>query len=221
MNRLSSHLRNMWVLWPFFICFALLVLLSSYNTGSQAATTAQGPEATATPTCSPTGCAQARRFGYQPYRYDMRPTFVAAASNSLPPGTAVPYYNLIKHGLTPTMEPVSAARPISHVIQRGMAWHESHWTQFGNSVGAPENSYACTLVGDSCGYGVMQITSCMNVGLTPTPPPYACGWFEPSRVAGELTYNIGTGTNFLIHKWDIVPSSIDDTDNTVTEQWYY
>lgn len=101
-----------------------------------------------------------------------------------------------------------------------MAWQESHWTQFGDSVNAPDNSYGCTMVGDTCGYGVMQITTCMDVGLTPTPPPGACGWYDPPRVAGELTYNVGTGTNFLIKKWNYVPT-IGDNDHTVTEQWYY
>lgn len=105
-----------WVWFPLLACFALLVLFSSYNTDSQAANALKRPEApTATPTCSATGCVQARRFGYQPYRFDMRPTFVAAASNSL--GTSAPYYDLINHGVPPTKEPVTTARPIPHIIQ--------------------------------------------------------------------------------------------------------
>jgi hypothetical protein len=79
-----------------------------------------------------------------------------------------------------------------------MAWQESHWLQFANSENDPDNTYACTLVSEDCGYGLMQITSCMSDG---------CGWFAPIRVAGELTYNLGTGTNFLIKKWNEMPRS--------------
>jgi len=42
----------------------------------------------------------------------------------------------------------------------------------------PDDRYACTLVSRDCGYGLMQITSCMKDG---------CGWFYPIRVSGELT----------------------------------
>jgi hypothetical protein len=169
--------------------------------------------AQATPTCPspPVGCPQARLYSYQPWRYDMRPTFNEAASNAL--GDKGPNYDKINRGLPPNMtqEIVSSLRPIPHIILRGMAWQESHWLQFANSENDPDNTYACTLVSEDCGYGLMQITSCMSDG---------CGWFNPIRVVGELTYNLGTGTNFLIKKWNEMPF-IGDNDHTVPEQWYY
>jgi hypothetical protein len=115
-----------------------------------------------------------------------------------------------------TQEIVSSLRPIPHIILRGMAWQESHWLQFAEGMNDPDDRNVCTLIGyyvptQSCGYGLMQITSCMSDG---------CGWFAPIRVAGELSYNLGTGTNFFIKKWNEMPF-IGDNDHTVPEQWYY
>ena len=57
------------------------------------------------------------------------------------------------------------------------------------------------------------MTSCMSTG---------CGWFTPSRVAGEIAYNIGTGTNFLIReKWNKLDFYIGDNNHTKGEDWYY
>jgi hypothetical protein len=169
------------------------------------------PTPTPAPTCppQPAGCSQRGVYGYQPSRYEMRSTFNDAASNSL--GNNAPTYDKINHGIPPEKESVSASRPIPHIILRGMAWQESHWLQFANSENDPDNTYACTLVSEDCGYGLMQITSCMSDG---------CGWFNPIRAVGELTYNLGTGTNFLIKKWNEVPF-IGDNDHTIPEQWYY
>ncbi|MGC8788023.1 MAG: hypothetical protein ACP5Q1_11425, partial [Anaerolineae bacterium] len=198
----------------FYLSLAMLVLSYSISSGTAGAS----PATQATPTCPapPAGCPQARIYGHQPGRYDMRSTFNDAASNAL--GSNGPSYNLINRGLPPNMtqESVSALRPIPHIILRGMAWQESHWLQFADGVNDPDNRDACTLIGyyvptQSCGYGLMQITSCMSNG---------CGWFTPSRVAGELPYNLGTGTNFLIQKWNAMPF-IGDNDHTVAEQWYY
>jgi hypothetical protein len=140
----------------------------------------------------------------------MRSTFNDAAGNAL--GSNAPTYDRIKRGPTPTLEYVSSSRPIPHVILRGMAWQESHWLQFGNSVNDSDNTHACTLVSGDCGYGLMQMTSCMNDG---------CGWFAPGRVAGELVYNLGTGTNWLIKKWNAMSAIIGEKDHTFPEEWYY
>lgn len=209
MNRLSPHSRNVRT-WSFLLTLlALLALLMHHSIDFQPA--GASPAAQATPTCPapPAGCPQARVYGYQPRRYDMRPTFNDAASNTL--GNRGPSYDQINRGLSPTPESVSPSRPIPHIILRGIAWQESHWLQFANSVSDPDDTYACTLVTGGCGYGLMQITSCMSNG---------CGWFTPSRVAGELAYNLGTGTNFLIKKWNTA-LFIGDNDHTAPEQWYY
>jgi len=209
MSHLSPCSRGVWNLFLLPICLVLVGLFLSHIAGTQSVGAL--PAAQATPTCPPTGCTQARAYGYQPRRYDMRSNFNDAAANAL--GSNGPTYNLINRGLPPNMtqESVSASRPILHVILRGMAWQESHWLQFANSVNDADNIHACTLVSGDCGYGLMQITSCMSDG---------CGWFTPSRVAGELAYNLGTGTNFTIQKWNQMPF-IGDNDHTVAQQWYY
>lgn len=216
MPRLIPHLRNVGALLCALMCFALLALFS--RSSSQAAPTFQGPQAT--PTCPPHGCSRAwtpRYYGFQPPRDDLRPTVNAAARNEL--GANGPPYEWINHGIPPVQEPVTADRPIPHLLLRGVAWQESRWLQFADSVFDPDNRYACTLIGHdpsgTCGFGMMQITTCMN---TPLPPD--CGWVDPTRVSRELGYNLGTGTNFFIKKWNVVPY-VGDNDHTVTAQWYY
>ena len=162
-------------------------------------------------TCPTTTCSEERVEGFQPVRYDMRSTFNDAASNNL--GSNGPTYKLINRGLPPSMiqESISASRVISHIILRGVAWQELHWLQSANSVSDPDNLTACTLVAGDCGYGVTQVTSCMVDG---------CGWFDPGRVSGELAYNVGTGTNILIEKWN-EGNFIGENDHTFPEEWYY
>lgn len=196
------------------LLFLLLIWAAMAMSSSEYSTLAMvSPLAGPTPTCPapPAGCPQSRVYGYQPQRYEMRPTFNKAANNTL--GNGGPTYSQINRFLPPNtiQENVSDWRPIPHIILRGVAWQEAHWLQFANSVGDSDNTYACTLVSSDCGYGLMQITSCMNNG---------CGWFMPIRASGELTYNLGTGTNFLIQKWNAAPF-VGDNDHTSAEQWYY
>ncbi len=166
----------------------------------------------------PAGCPQERVYGYQPYRYDIRSTFNDAAGNLL--GNDGPTYGQAARGLPPefggtgiTYVDISSARPLPQIVLRSMGWQESTWKQFS----AADGDYGCTLVSLDCGYGVMQMTSCMDTG---------CGWFEPERAAGELAYNLGVGTNFLVQeKWNWFSTPIyrliGDNDHTVPEDWYY
>lgn len=197
-----------------FLLLLLLIWAAMAMSFSEYSTLAMvSPLADPTPTCPapPAGCPQSRVYGYQPQRYNMRLAFNKAANNTL--GNGGPTYSQINRFLPPNtiQENVSDWRPIPHIILRGVAWQEAHWLQFANSVGDSDNTYACTLVSSDCGYGLMQITSCMNNG---------CGWFTPIRASGELTYNLGTGTNFLIQKWNAAPF-VGDNDHTSAEQWYY
>ncbi len=218
MSRLSAHSQHTLVLFSLLVCFVAVTLFLSSTISS--GTAGASPMAQATPTCPPSGCVYDRVYGYQPRRYDMRSTFNDAASNAL--GNNGPSYNQINRGLPPNMtqETVSASRPIPHIILRGMAWQESHWLHFADSVADSDNTYACTLIGydpgETCGYGLMQITTCMNED--PLPPE--CTWLVPVRVAGEWPYNLGAGTNMLIQKWNEMPF-IGDNDHTIPEQWYY
>jgi len=179
MNRLSSHLRGIGLLFLFLTSLTWMAVTLAYSDNSELA--AASPPAQATPTCPPNGCDQARVYGYQPRRYDMRSTFNDAASNAL--GNNGPPYDRINRGLPPSMiqEPVTASRPIPHIALRGMAWQESHWLQFADSIDDSDSTYACTLMSSAgdCGFGLMQITSCMSNNDND------CGWFTRSRVAGR------------------------------------
>jgi len=181
------------------------------------------PLAQATPTCQPlpTECPQARARGYQPDRYAVRTTFNDAACNTL--GSDAPTYMQIARGLPPayggsgiTYESVSTSRPMPHPVLRAMGWQESNWKQFADNKGTdPDNASFCTYV-YNCDYGLMQIHTGMGGGAG----------FVPSRVAGELAYDVGTGTYLLIDKWNYLSSPtpvrlIGANDHTVSEDWYY
>lgn len=186
----------------------LLGILLSCQTVSAAALYTVYPQQT----CPPTTCVQERVYGYQPARYTtLRPVFFAAASNSL--GEDGPTYKLINRGLPPNtyQETVSVLRPIPHPLLRAITWQESQWLQFADSVGDADNQYACTFLSYDCGYGLTQVTSCMTDG---------CGWFSPTLVSGVYTYNLGTGANILIEKWN-AQAFAGDNDHTLIEEWYY
>lgn len=218
MSPLVARSPHTLVLFFLLMCFVVATLFLNSAIGPKA--TGASPMAQSTPTCPPSGCVYDRVYGYQPRRYDMRSTFNDAASNAL--GNNGPSYDQINRGLPPNMtrETVSASRPIPHIILRGMAWQESRWLQFANSVSDPDSAYACTLIGydpgGTCGYGLMQITTCMNE--YPLPPE--CTWLSPARAAGEWPYNLGAGMNTFIQKWNAMPF-IGDNDHTVPEEWYY
>ena len=175
------------------------------------------PAPTATPTASPTppcasvpdGCPEERVYGYQPFRWQMGAFFVQAAENTL--GSAAPVYDGIFTGRPPVRQTVSPQRPLPQVTLRGIAWQESAWLQFLSEAAPFDGVNACTIVSFDCGYGLMQVTSCMGGG---------CGWLEPDRAAAELPYNLGAGTNILIQKWNSVPY-IGDNDPTDPALWYY
>src|SRR5207253_545070 len=91
---------------------------------------------------------------------------------------------------------------------KAVAWTESTgWKQFNASYGQS----GTTVIAVDCGYGIMQITSFMD-GSDPA--------FVPSRVAAEPAYNIGTGAQFLINKWNVA-QYIGNNDPTIYENWYY
>ncbi len=179
------------------------------STARLSAVQAQSP--TATPPCPASNCPQPRAHGYQPLRSALLPAFRRAAINAL--SVDGPTYDAINVGLPPAMitRPLSSETSLPLPVLLAVAWQESHWVQFGDTVGASGGTEACTLLSPDCGYGIMQITSCMSDG---------CGWFDPLRVAGEITYNLGTGVNFLIRKWNHAPF-LGGNNPTIPEEWYY
>jgi hypothetical protein len=160
----------------------------------------------------PYACPIPRHFGYQPSRPVLKPLFIQAAENMLG-GNAPTYFRALR-GLPPNTEyvTISPAVPIPHLLLRGTAYQESIWVQFLYSWSNPDNQYGCTVLSFDCGYGMMQITSCMSDG---------CGWFSPHRVSAELLYNLGTGASFLINKWNGIPYYLGENDPTVASDWYY
>jgi hypothetical protein len=167
------------------------------------------------PVCpeSTSSCPVERYLGFQPSRASLAGSLVAAAGNAL--GDQAPAYDRIYYGLppNPSLVSVSPARPIPHILVRGVAWQESTWLQFAESFTNPENKNACTLLSFDCGYGLMQITSCMGAD--------GCGWFTPRRVSAEISYNLGAGANFLISKWNGIPYFLGENDHTHPADWYY
>ena len=147
-------------------------------------------------TCS-TSCVQPARCGQQPNRFTIAPTFDNAATNSL--GSSGPTYSLATRGVCPNVSQVavSPSNPIPSVILKAMGWQESSWRQFDCDHDFADE-WDWTYIGGSCDYGIMQV---VYTGTTT--------WFDPVRLAGEIPYNIGTGTNFLIkEKWNWLNSSV-------------
>ncbi len=169
------------------------------------------PAAPAASTCAPVpqGCPVERAYGYQPPRLQMGATFLQAAQNNL--GSAAPAYEGIFTGRPPVRQPVSPQRPLPHLTLRGIAWQESVWLQYLSDGPPYDGVHACTIVSFDCGYGLMQVTSCMSGG---------CGWLDPVRTAAELPYNLGAGVNILIQKWNSVPY-LGANDPTNPAEWYY
>lgn len=160
---------------------------------------------------APASCYQERAGSYQPRRSDLRPNLTAAAANLLP--GAIPYPAIFR-GDPPALVAVSPQEPIPPILLRGLFWAESRWLQFGENIFAPDNTYACTLVADDCGYGTAQITGCMTLGG-------GCDITNLDRtlVGNDLNYNLSTDVYTLINKWNGV-LTIGSNNHTEPEQWY-
>jgi len=140
----------------------------------------------------------------------MGPTFDNAATNSL--GSAGPTYDQIRRGICPNTSnvTVSPSNPIPSVILKAIGLVESSWRQF-DCDGDFTSEWDWTLISGACAYGVMQVVY-----------PGGTTWYDPGRLAGEVAYNIGTGTNFLIReKWNTLSTptcrQIGDNNHTRAE----
>jgi hypothetical protein len=164
---------------------------------------------TACPTCSGRPAAV---WGWQPHRSTLGSTFDDAATDSL---VDAPDYDQIWRGVCPdcSQVSVSTSEPIPNVTLKAIGFRESSWRQFDcDYPDHVDGSWDNTLISQDCGYGIMQMTSCMYDG---------CGWFTPNSVASSIEYNVGTGTNFLIRKWNQRSCYIGDRNHTDPEDWYY
>jgi len=141
-------------------------------------------------------CPEPAAYGRQPYPTEMANSFLMGGINLL--GEQGPNLLEIWEGYPPgEAELVSPYAPC--ILLNAIGYTESTgWKQFIANYG--QNGY--TVVSGDCGYGIMQITSGMGGGAG----------FDPTRVASEPAYNIGTGARLLIEKWNIVQNYIGDNN---------
>jgi hypothetical protein len=217
MWRLPAGLRTTWLLGLALTAFIVFLANITWTPDPGPVSARPLAQAAATPTCEPISCDWQRVNGYQPYRDEIRAVFNAAAVNDL--GSAGPVYIPIAYGLPPVQwVNVSPDRPIPHTVLRGMGWQESRWKQFADDKDVdPDDGYFCTLreEGGRCGCGLMQMTWCMT-------NPDECSWLDRGRTAGDLTYNLGAGTNWLISRWnDSAIPFLGSNDHTRPQEWYF
>ncbi len=150
-------------------------------------------------------CPEPASYGSQPYPGELVDAFERAGTNRLRNnGPTLPQ---IYKGYPPAqLRLVSPYVPC--ILLKAVGYTENPgWKQFD----ADYNQSGNTVISGDCGYGIMQITSGMGGG----------SGFEPSRVASEPAYNIGTGTRVLIQKWNSVNAYIGANNPYVVENWYY
>jgi hypothetical protein len=98
-------------------------------------------------------------------------------------------------------------------LLKGIASQETGWRQFcvpdtpADEVGGPSR----TIISFDCGYGIGQVTSGMHKGETPN--------FDRTKVAGDPTYNLATGTQILAAKWKAT-NCVGDNQPKIIEDWY-
>lgn len=150
-------------------------------------------------------CPEPTAYGRQPFLDELVNIFDRAGTNRL--GNAGPALPQIWKGYPPLQaKPVSPYVPC--ILLKAIGYTESTgWKQFYANYGQE----GWTVISGDCGYGIMQITSGMGGGAG----------FNPSRVAAEPAYNIGTGARILIQKWNGLNYYIGHNDPQVVEDWYY
>ena len=157
-------------------------------------------------TCTAQGtCPEPAAYGRQPYPSELVDDFDRAGTNRL--GTESPDLPQIWKGYPPAeAELIPPYAPC--ILLKAIGYTESTgWKQFNADYG----QYGDTVISFDCGYGIMQITSGMGGGAG----------FDPSRVAAEPAYNIGTGALILIQKWNWLDYYIGNNNPRVVEDWYY
>lgn len=99
------------------------------------------------------------------------------------------------------------------VLLKAISAHESvGWNQFCEPTGPVCTGKQQTIVACDCGYGLMQVTSGMNMGETSA--------YDPNRVAGDAAYNASVGSQILGTKWNYGPA-VGDRQLDVIEDWYF
>jgi hypothetical protein len=158
--------------------------------------------------------------GFQPYPAALAPVFTSACTNSLvtdKPTPEVPGVPAVapKPPRLARGYPTSVAKLVDGyipcVILMSIGQQESQgWKQFNASYGASGN----TVISGDCGYGITQITGAPIMTGSDSN-------VNRNRVAGEATYNIGTGAYALIGKWNDLSYYSGNNDPYIAEDWYY
>lgn len=171
-------------------------------------------QAITTSKCNAQGCPQPAINGRQPYPSELVTPFDNAGLNRL--GSSGPGQARIWSGYPINRGGTWNHRPyVPCILLKTIGYTESTgWFQFNVST---YGSTGPTFLSGDCGYGIMQITSGMDGSLG--------SLFSPQRVAGEPTYNIGTGALFLQRKWNSIiydyDKNIGENDPMIVENWYY
>ena len=158
------------------------------------------------PICSAQGdCPEPAAYGRQPLPEELVDVFDRAGTNRL--GSKGPDLPQIWKGYPPS-EAKLISPYVPCILLKAIGYTESTgWKQFDADYGQE----GWTVISQDCGYGIMQITSGMGGGAG----------FDPSRVAAEPAYNIGTGARILIQKWNELDYYIGNNNPHVVEDWYY
>lgn len=157
---------------------------------------------------SNTGCRVQPVYGRAPCDDEVPDLIAAVCRNDF--GSEGPSVSTIKVGVDGTTR-VTASLPC--LLFQSMVFVESSWQMFCASCG----SQGLTLIGGGCGYGYSQITSGMRASdLTNNTSTN----FDVNKVASSATYNLATGLQFMVNKWN-GRKPIGDRDPEIIEHWYY
>lgn len=156
-------------------------------------------------------CPEPAAFGLQPYPVELVGLFEQAGTNRL--GGSGPVLLDVWNGYPPSQAirvspyaPCILLKAIGYTESTGWKQFAASYGQYGNTVIAPSGD-----PDNPCGYGIMQITTGMNGG----------SGFDPTRVASESNYNIGTGARLLMGKWNGLEFYVGNNNPYITEDWYY
>ena len=148
---------------------------------------------------------------YQPTLIEASRALELAARGEL--GTAVPALPSIEKGY-PAATPQNLPAPC--LILKALAWTEGAWQQASPNV--LESNTGPVKVSQSCGYGIMQITSGMQQPGAGIPQD------QQEKIGADYRYNIGYGAKTHIDKWNAGKSLnavVGDRNPEVAEHWYY
>jgi hypothetical protein len=159
------------------------------------------------------GCATEAATGQNPSVAEWNALFEALSGEASSWPVEAPALGTIGQGCQRPQAPRQVPAVVPCEMFKGIAMQESLWQQFcvpdrpTDQVGKPSQ----TIIAPDCGYGVVQVTSGMRVGETPS--------YQPARVASEPFYNLAVGANILMQKWRVT-ACVGDNQPRTLEHWY-